>query len=338
MDKENEELSPDEAMTESMEKTFDEIEARDAEPETDEKPAAEESPEESDTPKAEASADEEPAAEESEAEDQPEGKDTPEPDGEPESVEAPEYWSDDTRTQFDALPDDAKLLVLESAKGAKADYTRKTQELALQTKTTAPMQGVLDQWQGYLEQRGATPEQAFNALMQTEYALRTGTPEQKRQAMDKLQADYGISNAAPEDEEYRDPELASLEGQIQALSSQISQGQQAQENAQMAQAISTVEQFKAAQDDKGNVLYPHFNEVEGTMTALVSSGQVQDLQHAYELAVYTNPTIREQLVNEQISKAKANAKVGTDKAKKAAAVNVKWDDDGAMGEIYDNAS
>jgi len=338
----------------TMEKIYDDIQERDAE--KDDTP--EDSPEEGDTP-AEASQEEAPepeqAAEESEAEDQPD-PDTPAEEAseeapEPEPVAAPEYWSEESRQKFDALPEEAKHLVLEQAKNSQADFTRKAQELAEHRKATAPLKGVLDQWGPYLQQRGATPEQAFNALMQAEYVLRTGTPAQKRQALAQLQADYGISDEGAEDE-YSDPELASLKGMIENLQSKVDQSQFAQTNAQLAAATQTVERFKAETDDKGQPTHPYFDDVEGTMTALIESGEAKDLQQAYDMAVYTKPETREKLVNAQIAKAKAEveAKARNEKAKKAAAVNVAsssppgggrkpqgaWDDPGAMEEIYDS--
>jgi hypothetical protein len=191
---------------------------------------------------------------------------------------------------------------------------------------------------------------AFDNLMQTQHSLRTGTPEQKRQALESIRQTYGISDA--EDDEYRDPELASLESQVQSLSSQINQGQYAQQQAQLDAANTQIEQFKAQVDDKGTPLHPHFDAVEGTMSALVGNGQANDLKSAYDMAVYADATIRQQLVNEQVAKAKAEAqaKVKTVKAKKAAEVNMSASsppgasrkptgnplDFSAMAEIYDS--
>lgn len=337
------------SLEESMAEVYDEIQEREADLAVEDAPAPEDSPGEDDPAPVEASTDEAEPVEESEAEDKPEGDDTPVAAAQ-EQVEAPAYWSEESRAQFDALPDEAKNVVLEQAKNANADYTRKSTELADQRKAYQPLQTVTDKWNGYLQAQGTTPELAFDNLMQTQHSLRTGTPEQKRQALESIRQTYGISDA--EEDEYRDPELASLESQVQSLSSQINQGQHAQQQAQLDAANQQIEQFKTQVDDKGTPLYPHFEAVEGKMSALVGSGEANDLQSAYDMAVYADANIRQQLVNEQVSKAQAaaQAKVKTEKAKKAAAVNVSSSsapgasrkpvgnplDFSAMAEIYDS--
>jgi hypothetical protein len=330
------------SIEESMAEVYDEIQKRE---EADEPQPETDSPGEDDPAPVEASTDEAEPVEEPEAEDEPEGDDTPDA-AALEQVEAPAYWSEESRAQFDALPDEAKNVVLEQAKNANADYTRKATELAEQRKAGQPLQAVTDKWNGYLQQQGTTAELAFDNLMQTQHALRTGTPEQKRQALESIRQTYGISDA--EEDEYRDPELASLESQIQSLSSQVNQNQTTQYQSQLDAANQSISQFANEVDGNGDLKHPHFDTVQAKMTELIAGNDDMDLQAAYEAA--SEPI--NSLVSERVAKAQAaaQAKVKTEKAKKAAAVNVssssppggskkpvgKWNDTSAMAEIYDS--
>jgi hypothetical protein len=52
---------------------------------------------------------------------------------------------------------------------------------------------VTDRVKPYLDHIGVKPEQAFDNMVQLDYLLRTGTPEEKAQVMQKLLDDYKVT-------------------------------------------------------------------------------------------------------------------------------------------------
>jgi len=92
--------------------------------------------------------------------------------------------------------------------------------------------------------------------------------------------------------------------------------------------MTQIEQFKSTKDDKGTLLYPHFDEVEEHMSRLAlaakAAGQpVPSLKELYETAVWANPSTREKLRTAELQQAeekrKAEARAKAAAAKKAAA-------------------
>lgn len=229
-------------------------------------------------------------------------------------VEAPAHWSAETKAKFDSLDDAAKTAVLDLAKSQEADYTRKTQELAEQRKGIEPLQGVIQQFGDYLGQVGVTADQAVSTLLQTEYGLRNGTPDQKQQILSNLAQQYGVELGMPQGASQADQTINRLQAQIQELQSQI-QGFSAQQQQQQSQTIEQqISEFQSAKSDHGKPLHPHFEAVQEDMAKLITGGYATDLKEAYDKAVWANPETRAKLLADQSA---AKAKENDAKAKRA---------------------
>tara|TARA_Y100000310_G_scaffold1941_1_gene2441 strand:- start:1680 stop:2762 length:1083 start_codon:yes stop_codon:yes gene_type:complete len=336
------------SIDDTMAKAFDDIQERDAEDaapaeepaKADEAPAEDEdSPSVDGTPEAEPDDTDEPSDD---------GTDADTGDSQ---LDPPELWSEDAKASFNALDEAQKATVMDVTKAANASFTRKTQELAELRKQVEPLTGVLAQWEPYIRQLGTTAAMSFNTLMGAEYILRTGTDQQKREALDSIRKDYGISDGDSEDA-YEDPEIASVKAELEKTKGHLQQLASGQTAARHQSIQQRVADFKSAVDDAGKQTHPHFDAVESTMAALLTSGQygADDLEGAYEAAVYANPETRETVMG-KVKSAEALKAKRTAKAKKAAAANRKssnqpgakpqvsgkWDDDDALGDIYDEA-
>lgn len=103
------------------------------------------------------------------------------------------------------------------------------------------------------------------------------------------------------------PQLQALLNEVNSLKGTVSQQQSAQQDAARTGYVQQVQAF--ASDPKN--LY--FANVERDMAALITSGQAQGLQDAYEKATWAHPEIRPLLIAEQskaqgaASQARANA-------------------------------
>lgn len=117
-----------------------------------------------------------------------------------------------------------------------------------------------------------------------------------------------------------DPTIAALQQQIATLNQQITGFTQQQQQAQTAQLTSQIEAFKA---DPKNV---HFEAVRAHMAALMQGGQAKDLQEAYDMAVYANPSTRSLVMEEQRKAAEAQRAAeqarAVEEAKRQKATNV----------------
>jgi hypothetical protein len=242
------------------------------------------------------------------------------------AIEAPQHWAAQDKELFGKLPPDGQKFLLDRHKAMEGDYTRRMQEIA-------PLRKSAEQWQPYLQQIGATPEQAFQALIGMEHTLRTGTAEQKQHALRKLAADYQITleqTAQPAADEYVDPQVAALNQKLAQLEAWKTSREQAeqhhqrqQQEQQRSELQSTITNFASTKDEAGAPAHPHFEVVKETMAALIGSGQAPDLKTAYDMAVWARPDLRQQLLTAQqeaaAKKAAEEAKARAQKANTAAA-------------------
>lgn len=239
------------------------------------------------------------------------------------ALEAPVHWSLNDREMFAKQTPEAQKWLLDRSNAMEAAHTKRSQELADERNGMAPLNGVVTKWGGYLGQMGATPDQAFDSLMQVEYTLRTGTPAQKVAALRKIVTDYGIT--APKEGEdltpAADPRVDALQHQIQQMTAGQQQQQRAAQQAQVAQAAREVETFRNEMTEAGKPAHPYFGEVEAEMTkwaqADLAAGVQPEIKSLYERACWSSPAVREKLIAEQT--AVAQAKQAEDVKKKRAA-------------------
>src|SRR5271154_3931090 len=115
---------------------------------------------------------------------------------EPKALNPLSHWDEDKKNTFNSLTLEAQEFILEREKHFQSDYTKKTQNLAEQRKVAEKYQKSIDPYKGYLEGIGLEPEQAFEALINVEMALRTASPREKIKMLNKLARDYGIEYSA----------------------------------------------------------------------------------------------------------------------------------------------
>lgn len=237
-------------------------------------------------------------------------------------LEAPAHWPEADRAAFATLPEEMQQFLLRRSKETDADYTRKTQELAEQRKKLAPIEGVSAAWGDYFHEIGVDPAKAINHVMGVERTLRTGTPEQKRDAIAQLVRDYGIANAAAPDglpQQSHDPAISTLQQQLNAIQGQLQNNQQ---HAAVLQATKLAE-FAAETDENGQLAHPHFAAVREVMMSLARNGQAKSLEEAYDMAVWARPDLREQMLSAREAQQMEERSKSAAKARKAARANVR---------------
>lgn len=244
---------------------------------------------------------------------------------------------------FAKLPADAQKWISTRHQQMEADYTRKTQALAETRKGIEALDARVQYWSPYLQKLNVSPEKAFEDMLSTEYVLRTGNAEQKVSAFKYLADTYGVDlsllaggqspgqqqiqqQQETADDEWVDPRVAKLEGELGQVSSILQQMQRQAEEAEFARNQAAFAEIGRQLDSNGQPKYPHFNVVGKDMIRLVAEGQVDNWDDAYEAAVYSRKDLRASLLEQQkaqlLAEEDARRKAAVEKARGAAPVRV----------------
>jgi hypothetical protein len=162
-----------------------------------------------------------------------------------------------------------------------------------------------------LEKQGINEVKAVEYLLNANYKLSTGTPEQRQMAFKELARAYNL------DGENVAPETSELAQRLQNIESNIAKSHQAALQATKTRIESEVEAFASEHE--------HFDDLQDEIAKFISVGY--ELEDAYEKALWANPLTRQKeldrIEKEKTGKAKETKKAVVDKAKRAKSVNVR---------------
>lgn len=253
-----------------------------------------------------------------------EGQQQQKPESQP-AGEPPAHWAAKDKETFKALPPTAQAFLLDRHKEMEADYTRKTQGVAELKREYEPVHEMFKPHLEQMRQAGFTPSKLIEAWANVEYGLMNGTPENRtaivKGVMDSYKitpqqiiAAYGIAAGQPtangaaqpngHDAAAADPRIAQLEQQLNTVVGKLSARERAeldfaaqQSQKQLNEIDQSIEAFKAAKDDKGAILHPHYADVETRMVSLAKAytaekQPIPSLQDLYDEAVWATPATR----------------------------------------------
>ena len=239
------------------------------------------------------------------------------------AIEAPQAWTGPMKEKWATLPADVQAEINRRENDFHKMVTSREGELRL----GKDMKDVITPYMPIITAEGGNPVAAVQSLLNTAYQLRTGTPQQKAELVRQIAEQYGVDLGQATQQQPQDNYLASLQNEIaqlkQAVNPQaiMSQLQEQQEHVKIQSDISA---FAANPANK------HFETVKATMAPLLASGRAKDLQEAYDMACYADPTIRSTLLQEQASEQAAKRKAEVI-AKKQAAVSVTGSPSSSVG-------
>ena len=292
------------------------------------------------------------------------------PAGVPEPREAPKHWPEERRKAFAGWPKEVQDHALSVDKDLQAGFTRKSQELSDQAKFAESVRGLIkDHHRQQLSQAGLDEVGGFQYLLQLQdYATRDPvgyarwfmqqqgiTPEHlgfsspTRQPEPQHRQQPQPSTGDPQlDQLLADPEVARLRSEfgqfsqaavaeINALKAERAAQAQAQYEYAQRQHVAAVQSlqkqwtdFRSAQDDHGQLAYPHADALMKPMGALMEthpflSGMPDgpdNLAKAYAMALQADPELSKPIFEAEVSKrlAEQQRKSDADKAKRAASV------------------
>jgi hypothetical protein len=212
----------------------------------------------------------------------------------PASLDAPSNWSAEDRANYAKLPKEGKEFLLRRHKQMEADYTKKTQELAVQSKDIAASKNFKDNvehlftpYRNYFATQGMDEVGGVRYLLGWFHSLQQN-PEQ---TIVHLAQQYGVQSLTPKQGQQVNPELAPVLQRLHQVETQFAQDRQAQQNAIVSSSLAQVDSFAQETDAEGNPKYPHFETVRGDMAVFIQNGRAANLEEAYGLAIRLHPEI-----------------------------------------------
>ena len=234
-------------------------------------------------------------------------------------LEAPKNWSEDVRSKFKDLPRDAQEYMLKRDKEMTADYTRKTQEVAQQRKSFESLDKVIAPMRQQIAASGVGEAEYISRLLNADMALRNNP----KMAIKQLAQGYGIDLSSIEenvDWNDSDPQITQLQQQNQAILAELNQFKKQNLQSARQQTENQISAFAESKDEKGNLKYPHFEQVRVKMGNLIDAGEAKGLEDAYAKSIRLDDDLYKQSLDSQRKSAKAEEdarrKAAVEKAKK----------------------
>lgn len=230
----------------------------------------------------------------------------------PEPRKPPQSWKAEMHEKYSSLPQDVQeyIELREKQMGEGIDRHNKDTKLGM------AMRDVVEPFRQEFEKYGVDETTAVKSLLNAQYRLTNGTPEQRMAAYKELGKNLGFDEQ--QDTAPSDPAYNKLREELSGIKNYISQNQQ----QVMAEARSKIE--KEVSDFASSTENPYFEEVSEEITKMISIGY--DLKTAYDKAVWANPVTREKELSriraEQDKATREKNKQEAEAARKARSVNV----------------
>lgn len=225
--------------------------------------------------------------------------------------EPPKTWRKEASATWAALPSEAKAEILKR----EADIFKGIESYKVDATFGKSMKSVVQPYEAIMQANGMEPVSTIQGMLRGHHTLATGTAEQKAAIFKQMAKDYRIdlaSLATPTGEPpYIDPAVATLQNELRAVQSQLSEANQRRQAEARASVSAELDKFAG---DPKNI---HFNEVANDIANLLQRGLAGSLQEAYEKAVWLNPVTRAKEAAR--TTAEANAKAAAEAATKATA-------------------
>lgn len=258
-------------------------------------------------------------------------------------VDAPDQWSAEDKTTFEAIPEEHRGLVIEARKSLERGYDKKFKTLAGEQKGFATEKNEYDQivnlvapFEAQLNAAGLDRVGGIRALVGAQTLLQTnpeaGLTQLFRQyaahdpsIIQRIAKAAGVAVQGPDTEadEYVDPQVQSLQQQVSQIQANTAAQHQFTQQQQQAAYNTQVQVFMEATDEGGVLVHPHFAKVELEMADMIrglqSRGEQVDLEAVYKNATRANPEtyqeVQAKLDTARLAKDDASRKETVKKAK-----------------------
>lgn len=231
----------------------------------------------------------------------------------------PATWSATAKAEYAKLPDTVRKEIVKR----EADFARGIQKYAEKAEVADRYNAEFQPYEQMFRSLNATPEQFMRDALSTEYKLRTLSPQDKTQLLLQYANHYGadlsiipqLLGTQPQTEGQPDIQelvrkqvqqiVNPLQQKVQTWEQQSAAVQQQQAAQREAEIQSQIDAFQNEVNESGQPKHLFFENVRGTMAALIERGEAKSLDQAYEMACYANNEVRAQLIAQQQSEAEA---------------------------------
>lgn len=248
-----------------------------------------------------------------------EQEEKPEPEVRPEvsTRQPPKSWTKEMQAKYSALPSEVQDYVelREKQMSEGLDKDRGDANLG------RTMRDIMTPYRAMLQSQGVDEGKAVQSLMNVHYRLTNLPMEEKTAYLQSLAKGYGIdlANVPRGEEQQIDPTIRKLQEELNGIKQSLTNSQQATITQAKEKVSRDVEAFASTPE------HAYFDEVADEIAAFIQSGN--DLETAYEKAVWANPVTRQKeiarLQTEQEAKLREKAKTTAEAARKASGLNVK---------------
>lgn len=218
---------------------------------------------------------------------------------------APSSWKPEAQTAWTKAdkgepltPEEVRLLALE-AERREGDFHKGVQEFKTHSERARAYDAAIAPYRDHLQTLGVDAPTAINALLNADKTLRTGDPATKAAYFAKLAQEYGIDIGQVQQPPPQDPQTAYLMQQLHSLEQRIRMGETAIEQQNRLAAEAEISAFAVGK--------AYFPQVRDEMSDLLKSGKARTLEEAYDKAVWSNPDIRQTLIEQQRADAQRKA-------------------------------
>jgi hypothetical protein len=231
--------------------------------------------------------------------------------------EAPKSWAKEQHEVWAKLPPEAQNYI-EHREKQMLDGIEEYKEYAHYGRE---LNNVISPYSPMFEQAGVDIRTGVQYLLNAQYLLQVGTPQQKENELRRIAQQYGVNlgEKTAQTEEKLDPRLEQMQNTINQLQNAMRTSQQHTLTEVRAKTQAEVNNFA----NDGN--HPYFDELADEIAIQIKAGK--DLQAAYDTAVYANPVTRTKelarIQTENAAKLREKKLQEAEKAKKAISSNVR---------------
>ena len=228
------------------------------------------------------------------------------------SKQPPSSWKKEAKAEWEKLP----AHVREDVIRREADFHRGIEQYKQHAQRAQAYEQAMAPYQQTMQQLGVQPAQAIAELFKADHLLRSSAPHEKAAYFAKLAQDYGVQLGDIAQPPQVDPAYQALLNEVRSLKQTEFQREQQRQQQEQQQLNSQIASFAEEKE--------HFDAVREDMAALLQAGRANDLDAAYDMAIWARPDLRSGLLQQQTRAAEEKARAAMQQRKaQSAGVSVR---------------
>jgi len=211
-------------------------------------------------------------------------------------IEPPQHWPKDRQEVFSKASPELQKVWLDREKEFDRGINEKSSELRDIKARNDQYESVIAPLRNTLNMQGMNEYQWIGQMAAYTTALQNDPLGVIKAVAQQYNVDLSALNRGSD--EFIDPQLQGLKGEIAALKQQLSQTAQTQASQVQQQQVQMIDDFRNQKGADGSTLHPHFDAVIDDIAVMASGYRMQGkqppaLSDLYERAVRMNPQLME---------------------------------------------